>query len=215
MNKRIVGCGVLTLILTAVVARALVMTESRGSWPADWPKAMEPLRHHARTFEVATGIQENIYEITFSDRAEFEKVWPAVLSLKTPGAPLRLYRVGKLPEWWGFGEKEPDGLAMVRINAPDPDGDVEYPDGQKLKPSPPWPKELYGPNGELPEYVRAERTGGKIHWVAADLEKDEKNPATADFYRARVDIDLVVDGQVIDLNRIALPANTPIEDHRF
>lgn len=36
------------------------------------------------------------------------------------------------------------------------------------------------------------------------------------FYnRARIDIDLVIDGNVIDLNRIPLPAKTPIEDQRF
>jgi hypothetical protein len=33
--------------------------------------------------------------------------------------------------------------------------------------------------------------------------------------RARVDIHLVVDGEVIDLNRIPLPADTPIIDKRW
>jgi len=33
-------------------------------------------------------------------------------------------------------------------------------------------------------------------------------------WRARIDIELVVDGRIIDLNRIQLPADTPIIDNR-
>ena len=33
--------------------------------------------------------------------------------------------------------------------------------------------------------------------------------------RARIDIELVVDGNIVDLNRIPLPADTPIIDKRF
>jgi hypothetical protein len=33
--------------------------------------------------------------------------------------------------------------------------------------------------------------------------------------RARIDIELVVDGDIVDLNRIGLPMDTPIIDKRF
>src|SRR5258708_4199665 len=81
-------CGLWFVLLTVGVASALVMTQDKGTWPADWPKALEPLRANARTIEVANGTQENVYEITFTDRDTFEKIWPTILALKTPGAPL-------------------------------------------------------------------------------------------------------------------------------
>jgi hypothetical protein len=191
-----------------MTARALVMTDSTGRWPADWPKSLESLRNHARTIEVANGMQENIYEITFSDQAEFEKAWPIILSLKTPGAPLRLYKVGPLP-LSGLGELESNAAPTVRIYGPS-EGEAVGPKGQKLKASAPWPKALYGPHGELPEFVRADFSKDKPGWVVVNA-KDE----TGFHDRARIDLDLVIDGKIIDLNRIALPKNTPIEDHRF
>ena len=33
--------------------------------------------------------------------------------------------------------------------------------------------------------------------------------------RARIDIELIVDGDIVDLNRIPLPTDTPIIDKRF
>jgi hypothetical protein len=194
--------------LVAVTARALVMIDGKGRWPADWPKALEPLREHARTIEVANGTQENIYEITFKDRAEFEKAWPVIISLKTPGAPVRLYKVGHLPNY-GLGQMESNAIPVVRIYGPS-ESEAVGPKGQKLKASAPWPKELYGAKGELPEFVGADFTQEKPRWIPVD-DKDE----TGFHNRARIDIDLVVDGQIVDLNRIKLPENTPIEDKRF
>jgi len=200
--------GLSALLCVSLVARALVETDSQGRWPSSWPQSLEPLRDHARTIGIASGTQEDIYEITFADRGEFEKAWPSLIALKTPGAPLRLYRVGALPAG-GLGQLESNAAPTVRIYAPPPCETVG-PNGQKLRPSPPWPKELIGPNGELPEFVRDEVRDGKLTWVAA-------TPGTDDgfHYRARIDIDLVIDGQVIDLNRIALPHDTPIVDRRF
>ena len=34
-------------------------------------------------------------------------------------------------------------------------------------------------------------------------------------YRARIDLELVVDGKIIDLNRIQIPSDAPIIDKRF
>ena len=85
MKRRIVAaCGLSVVLFAAVASRAMIEIEEHGSWPSDWPKALEPLRDHARTLCVANGTQEDIYEITFSDRAEFEKVWPSLLSLRLP-----------------------------------------------------------------------------------------------------------------------------------
>jgi hypothetical protein len=201
-------CGVLIVLLIVVAARALIMTDSTGRWPSNWPKSLEPLRNHARTIEVANGTQEYIYEITFSDQTEFEKAWPTILSLKIPGAPLRLYKVGPLPPS-GLGALESNTAPTVRIYGPS-EGEARGPKGEKLKASAPWPKELYGPQGELPEFVRADFSKDKPGWVVVDA-KDE----TGFHDRARIDLDLVIDGKIIDLNRIALPKNTPIEDHRF
>jgi hypothetical protein len=200
-----VGVGLSVLVCLSLVAKGLVSTESHGRWPASWPQALEPLRDHARTIGVANGTQEDIYEITFAGRAEFEKAWPSLLALKTPGAPLRLYRVGSTPAA-GLDQLESDVAPTVRIYAPPP-CEVVGPDGQMLRPSAPWPKEITGPNGELPEFVHDEIRGGKLAWAAGESKGFN--------YRARIDIDLVVDGQVIDLNRIALPHDTPIVDHRF
>ena len=202
--------AVFVVLFSGVFASALVMTDQQGRWPADWPKSLEGLRGHARTIQIATGTQENVYEITFSNRAEFESAWPSILSLKTIGAPLRLYAVGKPPPA-GLGQFASNAAPIVRIYGP-PQSESVATDGQKLKASAPWPKEIYGPNGELPEFVRTRSVGGELQWVAANPD-ESKEPCFYD--RARVDIDVVIDGVVIDLNRISLPAGTPIEDHRF
>ncbi len=81
-----------------------------------------------------------------------------------------------------------------------------------LRTGPPWPAELVSPKGELPEFVTSVDEDGKLRWV---------DPRTAGgkgrgfLYRARVDLELVIDGQVIDLNRIPLPTDTPVVDQRF
>ena len=56
---------------------------------------------------------------------------------------------------------------------------------------------------------------GKLRWVATDLEKDKKDKNLIGFYdRARVDLEIAIDGQIIDWNSIRLPAGTPIHDER-
>jgi hypothetical protein len=53
-----------------------------------------------------------------------------------------------------------------------------------------------------------------MKWISGDPENLRKNEAIGFLYRARVDLELVVDGQVIDLNSIHLPGATPIHDKR-
>src|SRR5712672_3132907 len=94
--------ALLLAMVLPFVASAMFSTEERGQWPATWPKELEPFRSHARTIEEASGTQENIYEIRFESREEFERVWPVILKLKTPGAPVTLYTTNNLPpKAWG------------------------------------------------------------------------------------------------------------------
>jgi hypothetical protein len=176
-------------------------------WPLDWPIELSPYRSQAKTLELAAGNQENVYEIRFQDRREFEKIWPTILKLKSKGAPLRLRSIegpskneaGKL-----FNNKVP----VVRIYGPAYNSSTSKPGGKKLRPAPPWPESIMLPTGELPEYVTILKDG--TTWVPL-LEKTKE---TVCIWRARIDIELVVDGKIIDLNRIRLPVDTTIIDKR-
>jgi hypothetical protein len=201
--------GTVALILFAAIGDALVITRSTGTWPKEWPKELELLRAQTRTLDIANGTQEEIYEISFSDRAQFEKLWPTLLALKTPGAPLRLYKMGP-DRGPGEVQLESNSAPIVRIYGPT-DGYASIPGSEPMKTSGPWPKELIGTKGELPEFICLDRSNGKAQWVPLDQAKQD----VGFHYRARVDVDLVVDGQVIDLNRIRLPDDGPIQDHRF
>lgn len=81
-----------------------------------------------------------------------------------------------------------------------------------LRIGPPWPDHIKSESGALPEYVVYEN--GKLAlWDPDGGRSLPKEPAR--LMRCRVDIELIVDGQIVDLNRIALPADTPIIDKRF
>jgi hypothetical protein len=83
-------------------------------------------------------------------------------------------------------------------------------DGKFLKVGPPWPDDIKSPSGALPEYVIIDN--GK--WRAFD-QKDFGGPNERTIRRARIEIELIVDGDIVDLNRIPLPADTLIIDKRF
>lgn len=209
---------VLALALLPAVASALVGDSERGQWPTNWPKALEPFRTKARTVSIGTGIQQNIYEIRFTNRDEFERIWPTLLNLKSPGAPLTLYSTNSSPpKAWGSLLR--NDHPAVRIYAPT-DGYVRRPwsgeantradfeilvkEGKMLKAGPPWPAQITAANGALPEFVVAEEVNGALQWTAVDSKEDKQ--ATRGFrYRARFDLDLVFDGQIIDLTRLKLP----------
>ena len=67
----------------------------------------------------------------------------------------------------------------------------------------------------MPTYVINEN--GK--WSAyREIESDSKRERVRKQHRmkrARLDIELIVDGDIVDLNRIPLSADTPIIDKRF
>jgi hypothetical protein len=199
----------------------MVIETKKGTWPDSWPKELEPYRKQAKTLEIATGIQENVYEIRFENREEFEKLWPIILKLKDKKAPLKLGRVER-PIKGGrlFNSDRP----VVRIfSHVYPAWPIRYPGGTELRPAPPWPDSIKSPTGELPEYVAKSEDGNA--WIPVEKEEprpwdfiwspaDEERPRGF-MYRARTEIELVVDARIIDLNRILLPPDTPIIDRRF
>ncbi len=197
---------VATVLLAATVCPAMMVVYGEGRWPTDWPIELSPYRSQARTLEIAAGNQETVYEIRFDKRENFEKLWPIILKLKSKGAPLRL-RVTKEPRQEQGYQLVKESDPMVRIYCPPYDSGSIRDLGMASPTEPAWPESIRSPEGKLPKYV-AKSDGGK-GWAAVGNERPRGFK-----YLARVEIGLVVDGTVIDLNRILLPADTPIIDRR-
>jgi hypothetical protein len=160
-----------------------------------------------------------MYHIPFTDRAQFEAAWPHFLSIAAEGSPLTLSRghdrwtavdfdagvvvftpnTGKLMV---FGEKE------VKVCLPGAESSI--PGGKFLKVGPPWPDEIKDKSGGLPEYVVAD--GNKWRPITVQEMRDDLRSAFR-VQRARTEIRLIVDGRIVDLNRIRLPAS--VIDKRF
>ncbi|MBW3597910.1 MAG: hypothetical protein KY475_11625 [Planctomycetes bacterium] len=224
-----VGLVIFFASLTAAAAVAAIFPQDRGAWPQDWPEELEPLRESSRTLGIGTALQENIYEIPIPDQATFEKVWPAVLRLRSPNGRITLYRAASPPpKMWG--DLLSNGQPTIRIYAPtgsyalnkeiDPVQRTDFKklveDGQALHAAPPWPDYLVGKNGELPEYVTSvENKEGQLLWKPADPFEARDEGRAGFFNRARIDVDLVIDGEVIDLNKTRLPDGVTVLDRRF
>ena len=71
----------------------------------------------------------------------------------------------------------------------------------------PWTIPITPAHETLPEYVTMEN--------GVPMPATPGDGGTGFYHRARVDIELIVDGDVVDLNRVALPNDTPIIDRRF
>lgn len=200
--------SIICVFLCSTFCLALVGEYEQGMWPASWPKELEPYRKQAKTIMLAAANQEDVHEIRFENRGEFEKIWPTILKLKSGGAPLRLRSIEK-PFKSGslFNNEQP----VVRIYGPAYTGGVSRPGGKILRPVPPWPESVKSPTGQLPEYVTISEDGKS--WVAVQ-EKPPIETVKGFICRARTEIELVVDGNIIDLNRINLPADTPVIDKR-
>lgn len=194
-------------MFTAVALVTLAISSAGMRWsgpfqslPKGWPQELVPYLEQGR---VSGGFGEMVHEIPFSSRDEFEKIWPTILTLKSPGAPLVLYRPVQKTDrvgMYGYADRP-----SVRILGPIY-GPVIIKGVKELYAGPPWPDSIRNKDGTLPEYV----VGTVDGWVAAD-----KAAWGGVRDRARVDIEMVVDGTVIDLNRIPLPPDTPIIDRRW
>ena len=199
------------LIATAAsISFGLWEISPKGTWPDSWPKELKELRNQSRTLRHHTG---EVHEIPFHDRNEFEAAWPHILSIKSNQAPLKLLT-------------SPDALflepikAGVRILSPStgtlyvpegkhypPGAESAIPGGQYLRVGPPWPDYIKSESGALPQYV-VEKDGKWVPYIEKMGRKYFKK-------RGRIDIQLIVDGEIVDLNRIPLPPDTPIIDERF
>jgi len=243
----------LVALLALVPCQGQMISGDQGHWPQDWPAELEPLRDRAETNTLVAGLGTDgiprtleIYQIPFQNRAEFERVWPAILEAKSPGGTLTLTTLDakkarwpndtdhgppaavrmRAPSRWSVGVKEPKGPGdEPQIWVPsdwtlgdEPEARLvtlydEIQEGVKagtaLIASPPWPDSAHLPNGELAEYVVAKWAFDGLAWVPAELWDGAESK-----HRARTDIELVVDGNVIDLNRIHMPADTRIIDKR-
>ena len=54
-----------------------------------------------------------------------------------------------------------------------------------------------------------------LNWVVQHLDKPVGNSVATNTVSWNEYIELIVDGDIVDLNRILLPADTPIIDKRF
>lgn len=192
--------GLVTVFLMASISFASVILWRKGKWPGPWPKPLDPYRYQTVVIDVGQDIHETVFEISFEKREQFEKAWPEILKLKSKGAPLILEKSPS--EYKVSGTKAETG---VRILWPSTQS-VKMDDGTELRASPMEFASLKTPNGELPEYVVAK--DGK--WIPYDGREQQGFR-----HRARVDIVLITDANIVDLNRIPLPAETPIIDKRF
>ena len=220
-----------TIILFAVITIlassfcfGIVIESTTGRWPDSWPKELEPYRRQAKTLEMTIPYSENVYEIRFENREEFEKLWPIILKLKDKKAPLRLRSIDKPIKDCRLSNSE---KPVVRVfSHVYPAWPSRRPGSRTLRPAPPWPDSIKSSTGELPEYVAISEDGNA--WIPVEKEKPrdfmwslfirslvEEGKPRGPMYRARTEIELVVDGTIIDLNRILLPPDTPIIDRRF
>lgn len=219
--------ALIVFCLSASVLHAAIFPSNTGDWPQDWPEELEPYRAKSTTLGVGTGIQENIYTIPFESRDEFEKIWPVLLKQTSLGSKVRLLVVSdkEHPAWGKFLENSrpcvhvyaPSGGWSVNPKYDLPPQELQtkieqlIKDGEMIRATAPWPDYLIGEDGRLPEYVVSYvDDDGKMKWKPGQVGDGSKG-----FYnRARVDIELVIDGKIIDLNRIRFPEHVVIVDKR-
>lgn len=197
-----------------VLARGL--SSPFGDWPKNWPKELELFRERAESvsYGVVPGVVTQYYIIEFQTPEEFERVWPAVLRLKSKGAPLTL-RTPDEPKMDPNDSQIVHDTPQVWIVCPPPDDEIQYellPDG-KYRLNGPWTKDFDSSDGVLPErVVKLKKDGIWVAWDGRHSYDDYEAPA--EIPQARVELRLYVDGEVVNLNRIRLPEDTPIVDKR-
>jgi hypothetical protein len=207
---------VLTVMSVCLVpsASAILVYETGGKWPNNWPSELEPLRKRAMTAHFRAGSQSTRYEIPFENRDEFERLWPILLRLKSKGAPLSLHSIDA-PATGPNDNRARTTKPQVTLLCP-PDASYTLDANGQYTISSPWVPDVISADGELPAYIakRLNPLGNK--WEAVDISNWNEQ-AIRDFgvaHKGRVEIVLHVDGNVIDLNRIRFPPDTPIHDNR-
>lgn len=196
---------------------SFALTEiSKGSWPDTWPKELEKFRERSLSYYHDLGIEEVYHEITFKNREEFEQAWPYILSLKTKDAPLTIKSTHILTGRYGSPVQIREPKVQIYCTYPGGPNTGKISTEQSLKWPVPWPDYIKLPSGGLPEYVTYK--DGK--WVEADIKQIRESGKEQPLFegnvcRARVDIVLYSDSNIVDLNRIPLPPDTPIIDKRF
>src|SRR5262249_2641688 len=123
--------------------------------------------------------------------------WPHLLSLKSKGAPITLQPgPANLVSAAGTAQTMKAGVFVL---SPPPQGPLLASGGAKPS-GPPWPDFGLTGNGGIPEGVIPD--GDK--WVPYTGQTNVFK------HRARVDLVVVFDGQIVDTNRIAFPKDAPI-----
>lgn len=216
--RRVFVCGMAlsAAVLGTSVCFAVWIVSNTGDWPQSWPTQLEPLRSQSRTFRHD---RYTMYHIPFSDREQFEAAWPHILSIASEGSPLTLscghdrftaidFDAGVViftpntGQLIAFGDKE--------MTVYPPCSESSIPDGKFLRVGPPWPDAIRDQSGKLPEYVVADG----LEWRATTSQEMRDDIMTAiRSHRARTEIRLIVDGEIVDLNRIQLPVS--VVDERF
>lgn len=217
MRRVLVPTLTLTVaVLATSVGSAMWSVSNTGKWPKSWPVVLEPLRSQSRTLQHSS---YTMYHIPFADRAQFEAAWPHLLSIATDNTPLTLSRghdrwtavdfdagvvifTPNTGQLMTFGDK--------KVNVYPPGAESSIPGGKFLKVGPPWPDEIRDKLGKLPEYVVPD--GQRWRPITVQEMRDDLHSAIR-AQRARTEIRLIVDGKIVDLNRIQLPAS--VIDKRF
>ena len=202
------------LLLTAACSFGLKIISKGGRWPVNWPAALEPFRTRATTGDFIPGSSVTYYFIEFETRDEFEGVWPSLLKLKSKGAPLTLHTVD-------LSRTDPNDRRVrytkpqVVIECPAKGYYREMPDGRYAHFAD-WTTDIEPllTDDVLPRLVGKDSTG---KWTT---DPNSWVLLQGDFYycppqQARVELMLYTDGEIVDLNRITLPPDTPIIDKRF
>ncbi|MHC4569570.1 MAG: hypothetical protein ACYTE3_27920 [Planctomycetota bacterium] len=209
----VVAASIVVCAVSSVYA--LFSVGEYGEWPASWPKELEPLRKQSRTLSDGMHCLE-IYEIPFTDREQFESAWPHILKVKSNKAPLKLlsspYHRTSVPIKAGVRILAPRTATLVFFEGAHcpPEAKPTANGGKALTLGPPWPDYIKSESGSLPGYIEYDYRKGK--WVPYD---PNRQTSLLGPMKSRVDIELIVDGQIVDLNRIPLPADTLIIDKRF
>jgi hypothetical protein len=179
-------------------ALALYLVIEQGTWPKSWPKQLDKLRDQSRTLEGPEAPYLH-FAIRFTDRGQFEAAWPHILKVKTKGAPIILVR----GENFFLGK---DSKSGVVVHSPPADGTDKPAAGE-------GPVAGEPPAAGEPSIKGAPPVAGEGSIKGEGPIEGVRDPRMR--WMNTTYIELVVDGQIIDLNRIPLPKGTPIIDERF